>query len=66
MVAVVLLVVVLGLAYALWRTVLVARSGTGARALQPPRVRRRAPTVPPDDNPEFLDELSRRNRENGG
>ncbi|HEX3816454.1 MAG TPA: hypothetical protein VHX59_26735 [Mycobacteriales bacterium] len=65
MIGIVALLVVAGLAVMLWRLVASQHShqhsevSTLARPVRKPR---RAPALPPDDDPEFLAELSRRTR----
>jgi hypothetical protein len=66
-IGIVALLVVAGLAVMLWR--LVASQQANQRAAgdlpatpRPTRKPRRAPMVPPDDDPEFLAELSKRAR----
>lgn len=70
MVAVVAILVVAGLAVAVWRLIVTQyEERQGPQALsrpQRPRLSRpkRAPAVAPDDDPEFLAELARRAKRN--
>lgn len=65
MIGLVALLVVAGLAVVLWRTVAAGRGHRDdalPRPQRPARGSRRRMAVPPDDDPEFLAELSRRAR----
>ncbi len=66
MIGIIAVLVVAGLAIMLWRLV-ASQYAAGRESGAPSRPRsvrkpRRAPMVPPDDDPEFLAELSRRTR----
>ena len=67
MIGIIAVLVVAGLAIMLWRLVAsqyAAQRNAGGAPVRPRPARkpRRAPMVPPDDDPEFLAELSRRTR----
>jgi hypothetical protein len=66
-IGIIAVLVVAGLAIMLWRLVAsqyAAQRNAGGAPVRPRPARkpRRAPMVPPDDDPEFLAELSRRTR----